>query len=381
MARNIVICCDGTNNEFGLRITNVVRLAKVLEHDSNTQLLYYDPGVGTLEYPGLITRTGKTISKAFGMAFGVGLAQNVEEAYTFLMDFYEPGDKVFLFGFSRGAYTVRVLAGLLHALGLLLPGSHNLVPYVMRLYAADREGNQEICDRFRQTYARLVPGGGEERRFPVHFLGLWDTVSSVGWAWTPRHYRYTARNKSISKIRHAIALDERRWFFQQNRMFKEGEEQDHLEMWFSGVHSDVGGGYPEEDDDLWRVSFKWMLTEAEKAGLEVNERRKNIILTETNPPKYNWPKQPHESLKGLLWRAAEYFPKLQWQHESRRRAIRIGRGRPRVILDRELVHRSVLLRIRETDYEPRSFSKEFVEHVRGLPELPDGLPYFRQKEK
>src|SRR5262245_54075709 len=135
MARNLVVCFDGTNNQFGRENTNVVRLIQALDRDPSRQRLYYDPGVGTLPEPGVVTWLGKKISEWIGLAFGVGLTRNVEEAYTYLMSIWEPGDRVFLFGFSRGAYTARVLAGVLHALGLLPRGGSNMLPYVMRLFA------------------------------------------------------------------------------------------------------------------------------------------------------------------------------------------------------------------------------------------------------
>ena len=181
MPRNLVVCCDGTNNEFGIENTNVARLVQVLERDPvlpdlpaegapaeprSKQLLYYDPGVGTLPEPGVLSRLSTKISNMLGLAFGAGLNRNVEEAYSFLMDFWEPGDRVYLFGFSRGAYTVRVLAGLLHALGLLPRGNQNLVPYVLRLFSAIRGRSPDgssgtswywrLCHEFRWTFARPV---------------------------------------------------------------------------------------------------------------------------------------------------------------------------------------------------------------------------------
>src|SRR5690349_17360179 len=134
MSRNFVICCDGTNNQFGPQNTNVVRLVQALDRDPAKQRLYYDPGVGTLPEPRALTRLMKWFAKVRELAFGAGLTWNVEEAYSYLMDFWEPGDRVFLFGFSRGAYTARVLAGLLHMLGLMPRGNQNLVPYAMRLF-------------------------------------------------------------------------------------------------------------------------------------------------------------------------------------------------------------------------------------------------------
>src|SRR5690349_686823 len=113
MPRNLIICFDGTNNQFGANNTNVVRLVQVLDRDPSRQRLYYDPGVGTLAEPGWITWLGETVSKIRGLAFGAGLSWKVQEAYSFLMDIWQPEDRVFIFGFSRGAYTARVLAGLL----------------------------------------------------------------------------------------------------------------------------------------------------------------------------------------------------------------------------------------------------------------------------
>src|SRR5690242_17029916 len=138
MSRNLVICCDGTNNQFGPQNTNVVRLIQVLDRDPSKQRLYYDPGVGTLPEPGLFTKLSQRLSELRGLAFGAGLTWKVEEAYSYLMELWEPEDQVFVFGFSRGAYAARVLAGLLHSLGLLPRGNQNLVPYVMRLFKAVR---------------------------------------------------------------------------------------------------------------------------------------------------------------------------------------------------------------------------------------------------
>src|SRR5438270_6716114 len=118
MGKNIVICCDGTNNEFGSNNTNVVRLVQVLNRSPKEQIIYYDPGVGTFPEPGFVTRIGKWFSEIMGLAFGVGLTRKIGEAYSFLMDQYEAGDTIFLFGFSRGAYTARALAGVLFQFGL-----------------------------------------------------------------------------------------------------------------------------------------------------------------------------------------------------------------------------------------------------------------------
>jgi uncharacterized protein (DUF2235 family) len=393
MPRNFVICCDGTNNQFGPQNTNVVRLVQALDRDPAKQRLYYDPGVGSLPEPGALTRLRKKLSELYGLAFGAGLTWKVEEAYSYLMDFWEPGDCVFLFGFSRGAYTARVLAGLLHALGLMPRGNQNLVPYAMRLFKAvrsnsaqDRAGGKlgywQLCDEFRWTFARPIHEGDESRRFRVHFLGVWDTVSSVGWIWDPVRFSFTAQNPSVDVVRHAVSVDERRWFFRQNLMQKatrekEGEqEQDFKELWFAGAHSDVGGGYPEREGGLWRVPFEWMLSEARKAGLMVDEQRLQTILQNASPSDRFWAEPQHESLKGAWW-PAEFFPKLVWRADLRRRVPQIGLGRHRHIKDGALMHKSILLRIRDNDlcYAPSNFSESFIKKVRELEELPETLPY------
>jgi uncharacterized protein (DUF2235 family) len=128
MSRNLIVCFDGTNNQFGAHDTNVVRLVQALERFGERQLVYYDPGVGTLPEPGLLAQVASRVSELVGLAFGVGLVGKIERAYAFLMRNWQPGDRVFLFGFSRGAYTARALAGLLHMFGLLRPSHENLLP-------------------------------------------------------------------------------------------------------------------------------------------------------------------------------------------------------------------------------------------------------------
>ena len=104
MPKNIVICCDGTANEFAKHNTNVVKLYSVLRHDPKTQVTYYHPGLGTMEPEGALTTLARKVTKILGMAVGYGLANDVRDAYVFLMKHYVPEDKVFLFGLSRGAY-------------------------------------------------------------------------------------------------------------------------------------------------------------------------------------------------------------------------------------------------------------------------------------
>jgi len=132
MPKNIVICCDGTGNEFGAQNSNVVKLYKTLVCN-DAQIAYYHPGVGTMGARNALTRIGKWWTQVIGLAFGYGISDNVADAYQFLMREFEPGDELYMFGFSRGAYTARALCGMLHIVGLLTKGNEALIPYAIRM--------------------------------------------------------------------------------------------------------------------------------------------------------------------------------------------------------------------------------------------------------
>ncbi|HYI13157.1 MAG TPA: DUF2235 domain-containing protein [Thermoanaerobaculia bacterium] len=371
MTKNIVLLCDGTANQFGVSNTNVVRVVQSLVRDDQEQFVYYDPGVGTLPGPGLVTRVGKFLSKVVDLAFATGLDRNVEEAYTYLMNNWEPDDRVYLFGFSRGSYTARVLAALLHHVGLLPRGSENLIPYALRLLRIARKDNLNLGDQFRETFAR--PTGRADRRFSVHFVGLWDTVSSIGWFWEPEKFRYTATNPGIAIVRHAIAVDERRAFYRQNRFYPpDGTSQDLQQLWFPGVHSDVGGGYT--DSDLGRCSFDWILDEAVAAGMHVDPARRNVVAPPIAKP---WLEKKHNSL-GPVWWLLEFFPKIHFNSQKRHKEIRLNLFRSRKLLDGELLHESTLRRLKEDDdYKPAAISRAFRRYVRGLTTIPPAMTYMK----
>lgn len=301
---NIVICCDGTSNEVGEHNTNVVKLYRMLER-SNRQVCFYDPGVGTFSSPAALTVMGRALSKLAGKAFGAGLTQNIEEAYAFLMRTWQPGDRIYLFGFSRGAYTARAVAAMLHKCGLLDPSHEHLIPYATKIARTWKE--EDSHHAFTAMFARPCP---------VHFLGLWDTVKSVGWVWTPVTLPFTLRNPSVGIVRHALAIDERRAFFRQNMWGKPFANQDVKEVWFAGVHSDVGGSYPDSESGLAQIALEWMAKEAAVAGLHIdaNDRarlippRRSVLAGIPGPDP---DAEMHNSLKPSWW-LAEVFPKLVW---------------------------------------------------------------------
>jgi uncharacterized protein (DUF2235 family) len=333
MAKNIVLCLDGTSNEYGTRNTNVVRLFELLDKDDPArQVAFYDPGIGTFSASPLLNAAARSVMKALGMAFGLGLTANLKDAYRFLMNTYEPGDRVFVFGFSRGAYTARVLAGLLHMCGLLPRGNDNLVDYAVRLFAGKKfeiafgDEATELAG-FRHAFSRPCP---------VRFLGLWDTVSSVGWVWDPKSYPYTAAPEGVETVRHAVSVDERRAFFRQNRVRNHG---DLAEVWFPGVHSDVGGGYAAAEGHLARIALEWMLVEARRAGLFFDEADV-VEAVQTKRPLEGAPFTVHNSLRGP-WHLAEVFPKMRWSKRWKRRLPHLSLWRSRRLEGDEVVHASV----------------------------------------
>jgi uncharacterized protein (DUF2235 family) len=199
--------------------------------------------------------------------------------------------------------------------------------------------------------------------------------------WDPVKYPYTARNPSVHAIRHAMAIDERRWLFRQNRMYlatptKPSSPVQQLEQqWFPGVHSDVGGGYAETDGGLWRTPFAWVLEGAEKAGLAIDANRKTTVLNVTKPSATPCDDLKHESLQGAWW-LAEFLPKMQWRDDLRRSALAVDLGRHRDILEGELINKCALERLCDrTDYRPKNLCAEFVCAVQALPSVPGALAY------
>ncbi len=385
MGRNIVVCFDGTDNQFGKEYSNVIRIVQSLDRDPKLQLLYYQPGIGTLPDPTFWNpwnRFKAKLGNFFDRIMAWRLEDNVQSAYMFLMDFWEPEDKVYIFGFSRGAYTARVLAGMLHAMGLILRGDHELIPYAMRIYKSirksryGREARQEykdLCNKFRWTFAKET--GDPERRFSVHFLGLWDTVSSAGWFWSPVAFPYTVHNPGVSYIRHAVSIEEKRIFFQQNLMHQEDEHQDIKQYWFSGDHSDVGGGYAESMGGLWRVTFDWMVEEARNAGLRLDDERLAQVRNLSPIPADPWNELVHNLLVTKGWWLAEIVKKRKFPKNAPS-----GQRLPhsRYIQHQTLIHPTVLQRIRsdkEPQYRPPNFSAQFIKKILGLPDCSKPLHF------
>ncbi len=270
--KRIVICCDGTWNtpdesDAGVPMpTNVTRLAEVvLPHEGHTdQLVYYNAGVGT---------SGSWFQRLIDGYTGRGVAANILQAYHFLIDVFVPGDQLFLFGFSRGAFTVRSLAGLIRCCGILRRKETHVLDRAFRLYRSRLPGShprEREATLFRRTFA-------VEDVSPIEFIGVWDTVGALGnpllfGQLSPSNkFHDTDLSTKVRHACHALAIDEKRWFFEPALWHQQpdAEGQTLEQVWFCGVHSNVGGGY--QDTGLSDLSLVWLVEQARRYGLVVSE--------------------------------------------------------------------------------------------------------------
>lgn len=303
-----------------------------------------------MEVPTFFGILAQKISKLHGLAYGFGIISNVAHAYSFLMDSYEAGDKVFVFGFSRGAYTARVLCSMLYEFGLLEKGNQVLIEYAMSLFTNATATNSRIAKHFKETFGRDCK---------PHFVGVWDTVSSVGWVYDPLALAFTNGNPEIHIGRQAVAIDERRCYFRPNLWHECTDGQDLKQVWFTGVHSDIGGGYPRRQSGLSNISLKWMMDEAQVAGLQIDEKSKEQIFIDVPMDSFA---PIHRSLHDWWW-IPEYLPK---QHEVRegeavKKEWEISAGRPRCIPENSILHQSVIDRLNHpaVNYHPPNLPKSY----------------------
>ena len=355
--KNIVLCCDGTGNEFGPHNSNVVRIYTALDlSNDDQQVAYYHPGVGTMGAPTARNRLEKEWSVLTGLAFGVGFRDNVFDAYRYLMEVYEDGDRIFLFGFSRGAYTIRALSGLLHGYGLLRRGNEGHLPYAWRSFTSEVKKKRIELDKgvvtrhtvepdfaFRDTYSHP--------NLRIHFVGLWDTVSSVGWIYSPLHLLYTAQNPTIDTARHCVSIDERRCFFRDNLYGKPMDGQDIIQVWFPGVHSDIGGSYPAAESSPSNTALTWLLEEAVNAKLLIIADRVNLVLGHPTTGTYesaryyqpapNPGHQIHNSLTAA-WKILEYIPQSYYDWTQRKKLWKVPLGAHRFVPPGSILHPSAI---------------------------------------
>jgi uncharacterized protein (DUF2235 family) len=289
--KNIIVCSDGTGNTaIKGRGTNVFKLFEAVDFNGHRtdpaldpQIAFYDDGVGTEDFKPL---------KVLGGAAGVGLARNVRQLYRELARVYDPDDRIFLFGFSRGAFTVRTLAGMIAACGLVdgtrLDTTHDLHRAVYRAYRAYRAGYGSVLTRLG---GRIMGGADRptavkqlQATYPVHFplkmtfLGVWDTVDAVGMPFALGDfvnrviYQFKFPTQTLSehvqRACQALSVDDDRVSFAPVLWTEQpGGDPRILQVWFAGAHSNVGGGYPKQGMSL--VALDWMLRYAAEAGLRL----------------------------------------------------------------------------------------------------------------
>ncbi|MBL9138503.1 MAG: DUF2235 domain-containing protein [Verrucomicrobiales bacterium] len=267
--RNLIVCCDGTNNLWSAAddVTNIVKIFRRLQQ-SDEQLCYYDPGVGAAsgqlhESSGLRQR----LARLAGLAWGNGVWKNVADAYFWLIQNYREGDRIYLVGFSRGAFTVRALAGLLYWCHLPRENCEHLIPTFIDAYrVSDTAERRRICRELRRYHSRSR--NFEQECFPIEFIGVFDTVESVGLEQIFLGTEVISDNKvkkGVRFVRHAMAIDESRWTFEP-RPYQGTEEPSEpatvprlKQVWFPGAHSDVGGGYQEHG--LSDLVLSWLIEE------------------------------------------------------------------------------------------------------------------------
>lgn len=279
--KRIITCSDGTWNrpntrENGTIIkTNVQRIFDCIEKrdkgNDNIQIKYYDEGIGA---------QGGFFLRMLNGATGKGIDDNILDAYKFICWNYEPGDQIYLFGFSRGAYTARSLAGLIRKCGIIKKNDLDLIRESYAFYRDKDYGpNSEKAVQFRKDSSHEVSA--------IRFIGVWDTVGSLGlplhslqWYNKKKYAFYdTALSSIIERAYHALAVDEKRktfaptlWTKSQNQTG--GAEQILEQRWFPGVHSNVGGGYP--DCNLSNIALKWIFKKAEEAGLCIDSGYRDL---------------------------------------------------------------------------------------------------------
>ncbi|RFF26726.1 MULTISPECIES: DUF2235 domain-containing protein [unclassified Wenzhouxiangella] len=295
--KRIVICCDGTwssadrkrNGESAP--TNVVRLAEVVAGTDSLgveQRVYYGPGVGS---------DGSWLYRWFAGATGWGLSDNLKDAYRFAVKHYQPGDELFLFGYSRGAFTVRSLAGMIHNAGILRHEFADRVDAAFDLYKSRsplKHPDAAKAVRFRE---RFTWG----HRTPIQFIGVWDTVGALG---NPLllhksplsrrvQFHDTRLGPNVRCAYHALAIDEKRRHFQATRWRRHPDagEQIMEQRWFVGVHGDVGGGSP--NDGLSDITFDWMMRQARQCGLAFD-------TVSTEPDVFQGPARSRRGLFRLI---------------------------------------------------------------------------------
>jgi len=267
--RRLIICADGTWNspdqeldDYDIRKpSNVVKLSRAIQpvaNDGTSQVVFYDTGVGTHNF----------LDKFVGGTTGVGLSDNIIQGYRFLVNNYEPGDEIYLFGFSRGAFTVRSLGGLISKIGLLPKIQEYWFPEGFELYRS--KAKAKALKKYRAL--------NQSRSVSIRMIGVFDTVGAlgvpVGFLSSLGKSKYEFHDVRLPPVvehgYHALAIDEQRKDFEPSMWSHKKANQVVEQVWFPGVHTNIGGGY--KDNGIANHTLKWMLEKATALGLETDSK-------------------------------------------------------------------------------------------------------------
>ncbi|KAF8996538.1 hypothetical protein BDQ17DRAFT_1429685 [Cyathus striatus] len=267
--RTLVVCFDGTGDQFDADNSNIVQLVSLLKKNDRTkQMVYYQPGIGTYTSPTLTTPVMSKLSKMLDEAVAWNLDSHVMNGYEFLMQNYLEGDKICIFGFSRGAYTARSLAGMLHKVGLLPANNSQQVPFAYKMYTRTDDVGWEQSNEFKKAFCIDVK---------IEFLGVWDTVDSVGLI--PKRLPFTTSNTIVRNFRHAIALDERRSKFKANLWNRPNSHERKLGL--GAPIAPSNSSPPNTRDSIAKDSIAKESVESARSGIEVKPRKKSTGVSES----------------------------------------------------------------------------------------------------
>jgi uncharacterized protein (DUF2235 family) len=337
LMKRLVICADGTwntrdqmNDQRGKRrptnVTKVARGVKPRDRNGIDQVVFYHDGLGT----------GDGVDKVTGGAFGSGIEDNIRVLYRFLIYNWEPNDEIYMFGFSRGAFTVRTLAGFMNLVGLVDKDGDYFVPDLYKCYEnKSKKDSEDWRYAFRHIdNPRACP--------PIRFMGVWDTVGSLGapglLGWFLNSGKYEYHNVGITPemhhCYHAMAIDERRKPFKPTLWTRPDGWNGTLEpAWFCGAHTNVGGSCAW--DGLANEALLWMVEKAEDLGLEFDRNYLEPFVPCFNGDLYD--------SMGLKYKALGEYTRPLGEHKA----------------DGEMLHQSVLDRHAHaaSKYQPENLMK------------------------
>lgn len=325
--KQLIVCSDGTWQKIASPYpTNVVKITQAIADNPNN-LVFYGEGIGT----------GNLVDRITGGLFGYGIDKNIQDAYRFLCLNYAPGDRIYLFGFSRGAYTVRSLVGLIRSVGMLPRQGMRKIPQAYKIYQDAKGKYVRKGELTREsTKVRELPamvefrhqmtreyGTDYQEEIEIAVLGCWDTVGALGIpriAWMPSfidrlfNQKYQFHNTKLSSTVkfafHAVSIDEHRKAFLPTQM-KPAHAGQLTETWFSGGHGGIGGG-TRENSPLSNIALLWMMAEVERLNLGLKFDRYKVEDGVDLDPSI----QTSDDLKSPLFKGIRSMPSAAILHES-----------------------------------------------------------------